>query len=123
MAVSIDSVLRENGIDPSAVVSYERVSLSDVRPLEGWHARASQARAERISMEHGHDLRPILVVDRGAGYETVDGEGRAEAARLIGKDSIRALVMSERAFEALFPEYGEERLERWAHRRAGTGYE
>jgi ParB-like chromosome segregation protein Spo0J len=110
----VDRYLRSRGIEPR--VGRADLDPSAVRLREGYHAPADEARADRIVREHGHHLKPVLVV-RDNGYELVDGVHRTRAAELIGQ-SVPALVIDTETIEALREnDWGGEWAHDWAHWR------
>lgn len=109
----ISMTLQNEGFTPSAVVSRVAVRVDNIRPLEGWHARGDPVRAEAILDRFGLGFGRVLLVDKGDHYQTIDGEHRVRASQMAGAKTIDAYVLSDDAFEVLFPKYGEEQLSDW----------
>lgn len=110
----ISETLRQNGMNPSAVLSRAALPVDKIRPLEGWHAEGDPVHAENLMNEFGLAFSRILVVDMGDHYQTIDGEHRVKATKMAGARTIDAYVLEKRAFDVLFPKYGENELSNWA---------
>lgn len=120
----VDEMLAEleaAGVDPN--IRRVEIRPGETRPLEGYHLPADEGRAREIADLHGAGLMHVLVVDRGSGYETVDGVHRVEAARIMGLGTIPALEVDEATFETLFRDYGGAAMHRLAHDLAGTRFD